>query len=180
MCPMPEKDQEFLRRSRVDDVEWLPTEEVVYGVHDLGLVLFAERSEIEHFARQCWVFNECATWGDVRAYLPPDEAKDLEERSFFGGEDESPSPLDGDAFVPEDVNGWEDSNYPVFPASTMFDWFPLDIAIEYGTVARQYDDRWLRIEPKDADVVAERLGALGVRCVRDDALMGNMWFHRQI
>ena len=179
MSPMSEKDQEYLRQSLGENVQALPTEEVVYGVHELGFVVFAPRSEAERFSRLCRVFNECATWGEIRSILLPEEVAELESQSGVADDEYSrPAPLDDEAFVPTNVSGWENSTWPRFPASTMFDWFPLELAIEYATVAPQYDDCWLLIEPKNADVVAARLGALGVHCVRDDALVRTMWFHR--
>jgi hypothetical protein len=58
----------------------------------------------------------------------------------------------------------------------MFLWFPLDVAYEFGTVVdTTLNGPYLLVEAQVADTAAAGLTALGVRCVRDDALASAMF-----
>jgi hypothetical protein len=174
MSPMSDKERSLLRAWRRGAEPVLPEEEVVYGATPLdGPAIFAPRSDAERFARFCRALSsDVTTWGAVRAILRPPEFEELLSYSTF---DEADPPPDDEPFESSQIPAHVDGDWPRWPPYDMIDWFPIDIAEEYGSVVdTTFNGPYLAIDAAVADAVAERLRRLGVRCQRDDALTSTM------
>jgi hypothetical protein len=174
---MSEHDRGLMRAWRGDEAPALPQEEVVYGVTEAtGVTIFTPHSEAERFSRQCRALSSgTRTWGEVRAVLLPDEVEELYEQYEFGDETPAPPP-DSAPFSTTNIPAFGDGDWPRWPPYDMFLWFPLDVAYEFGTVVdTTLNGPYLLVEAQVADAAAAGLTALGVRCVRDDALASAMF-----
>lgn len=134
------------------------------------------RSEAESYSRQCRSLSSGnTTWGEVRAILLPDEVEELYEQYDFGDETPAPPP-DSAAFNKSRIPLFGDGDWPRCPPYDMIYWFPLDVADEFGSVVdTTLNGPYLLIDQDVADAAAAGLTALGVRCVRDDALTSTMF-----
>ncbi len=128
---------------------------IVYTTNTDGQgAVFAERTAAEEVAQVWAALRDSQTWGEFKAAMPPVEyATVLEDLELEGDEVD----LD-EAFDPEEVPGHADGDYPTWLASRALDWFPEEVAAQFGsTGASVLNGDGLELPAEQADKIAEAL-----------------------
>lgn len=129
--------------------------DIVYTTNTDGAgAVFAERTAAEEVAQVWAALSDSKTWREFKAAMPPAEyATALENLEL----DEDEVDLD-EAFDPGEIPGHTDGDYPTWLASKALDWFPKEVAAQFGsTVASTLNGDALEFPAERADEIAEAL-----------------------
>ncbi len=104
---------------------------LVYGVGPTEELVLIPREQAEALATLYTAFQDSTTWGTLRAALPfvlyAETAARIKE-----ADDDAEIPDDAASFEPGMIPGFDDGDWPAFPAQDMLAWLPADVQERYG------------------------------------------------
>jgi hypothetical protein len=144
--------------------------DVVYGELGDALVLIP-RDRAEELADVRRAVQRSTTWGELRARLSEERRDQIAEN--FGDED---VPADDVTLDDVRVPGWDDGDWPEWPAQAMLDWVPAEVQALGTEGSTRLNGEQLELDPeRTADVVAA-METAGYAMTRDDAAVeGASW-----
>jgi hypothetical protein len=107
--------------------------------------------------------RECGTWGEFLDEIAADPKTLADLTHRLGGE----LPNDDESFSADDLPGYGDGDWPMWPAQAMLDWLPESVqalgTVEYST----FNGPFLQLDPDGQKEVIEALAAEGIECHQD-------------
>lgn len=154
-----------------------PGEELVYailGESDEGV--FVPEGEAKAALALRLALRDAQTWGELRAAVNEERFAEIIERCVLGfDEDENEEPImpaDDDEFYAELISGYEDGDWPDWPAAQMAEWMPSDLAEEYlAEIGTRLNGSYFAVAQDLVDELVAELEDLGHPCRRDDDLV---------
>lgn len=141
-----------------------PDRNLVYSDFN-GMLVFIPRDRAFYLAKIHRAMYEAATWGAFRKAVPPEVYADALERT-------EAQPGAGDSFSPEQIAGWNDGDWPAWPAQEMLGWMPPEIQEDLGESASSFvNGPCLYIKPNREQQAVAALQANGFGCKRDELLV---------
>lgn len=149
-------------------------DELVYGTPGGGddgvFVPVAEAKRLVVLQR---ALRTATTWGELRAAVDADDLAEIIERSRFDEDEVEAATADDAGFNSGIIWGYDDGDWPDWPAARMDEWMPSAVADEYlAEIPTLLNGSYFAIAVADLAVVVKRLRALGYPCRRDDDLVG--------
>lgn len=144
--------------------------EVVYANCNGELVFLPKDLALE-LAQIRAALDTSKTWGEFQANVP---AHVYEEIMAGMKDDEDPEalPQPEDAFDVNDIPGYDDGDWPIWPLQYMLDWMPRDIQQQFGRVVPSaVNGDSLELMPEKADELVRALESQGFRCTEDESLV---------
>ncbi len=144
--------------------------EVVYADYKGELIFLPEELALE-LAQIRAALDTSKTWGEFRANVP---AHVYEEIMVGMKDDEDPEalPQPENAFDANDIPGYEDGDWPVWPLQEMLNWMPKDIKRRFGKVVPSaVNGDSLELMSEKADEIVRVLESQGFRCTEDESLV---------
>lgn len=144
-----------------DQRETAPTT-LVYGTGMTGELVLLPRARAEALAELYAALNGATTWGELRERLPAATYAEIVPR-LDRYEARRPLTLVADAlFEAGMIPGFEDGDWPDFPAQAMLTRLPADLQGRYGTVAETTrNGPYLALAPGITEVLVAALTARG-------------------
>lgn len=142
-----------------------PDTDIVYGELAGNLVLI-RRAQAEELAATRRAVQDSTTWGDLRERLPEPRRAQIAEA--FDGED---PPADDVALADVAVPGWDDGDWPEWPAQLMLDWVPESVRALGAEGETRLSGEYLELLPGRVDEVVAAMEAAGYSMERDDELV---------
>ena len=154
-----------------------PGEELVYaflGESDDGV--FVPAGEAKAALALRLALRNAQTWGELRAAVNEDLFDEIIERCVNGfdvdEDDEVILPADDEEFYASLIHGYDDGDWPDWPAAQMDLWMPSDLAEEYLVeVGTLLNGSYFAVEKSRVDELVAELEELGHPCRRDDSLV---------
>jgi hypothetical protein len=141
---------------------------VCFGDLDQDQSVFLPQTQARALAQLRTALVTASTWEELHSLVPASAWSDVVERYSWGDE----PPLAEGPFESSQISGFEDGDWPAWPAQEMLGWMPKEIQERFGTrETSNFNGDFLAIAPARAAEVAQALDALGFSCVRDDALI---------
>ena len=140
--------------------------DVVYGELGDALVLIP-RDRAEELANVRRAVQGSTTWGELWSRLSEERRAQIAEA--FGDEEEVPAhdvTLD-DVRVP----GWDDGDWPEWPAQAMLNWVPAEVQALGTEGSTRLNGEQLELGPERYVDVVAAMEAAGYAMTRDDALV---------
>ena len=143
---------------------------LVYGqLTDDQLVFIPEGEAVELAQlRNALSREQAATWGEFKQRIPPRRWLEI----VANIDDEEWVPADDDPFDPDQVWGYQDGDWPEWPAQRMLEWMPEDIQKRFGEIGTSVlNGDFLQIAPGSENEVVAALKEAGYTCIRNDHLV---------
>jgi hypothetical protein len=138
---------------------------LVYGTIDDALV-FIDRDLAQELAL---LRTGIGTWGQARELLPPRRWQDIVER-LEGWEKEPPA--SAEPFDLSQIPGYDDGDWPEWPAQLMLDWMPPELIARFGrSTASVLNGDFLDIAAQHEAALVTVLEGAGWTCIKDNALV---------
>ncbi len=144
--------------------------EVVYADCNDELVFLPKELALE-LAQIRAALDTSKTWGEFQANVP---AHVYEEIMAGMKDDEDPEalPQSEDAFDANDIPGYEDGDWPLWPLQEMLNWMPKDIQQRFGKVVPSaVNGDCLELMSEKADEIVRALESRGFSCAEDESLV---------
>lgn len=106
-------------------------EALVYGAVD-GNLVFIPRARAEELAAAHRALHTATTWGAFKGLVSEEIYEEAVERVADSDDDAPTAPESDVPLVPDDIVGYNDGDWPAWPAAEMLEWLPQSIEDAYG------------------------------------------------
>ena len=131
--------------------------------------MFLPYEEAVRLARLHEALQTSSTWGEFKAKAPQDAYEETLEL-LYEGERQEPDPESD--FAAEEIPGYEEADWPSWPAQAMLAWVPKSVQERFGCVERSaISGDSLLLPPERESEIVSAMEADGYACFRDDALV---------
>jgi hypothetical protein len=132
-------------------------------------LVFLAQEEALKLARLHEALQTSTTWGEFKRKVPQDAFEETLER-LTEAEEQVPDPSSD--FFAERIPGYEERDWPSWPAQAMLHWVPKDIQERFGSrEPSAISGDSLLLAPEREDEIIYAMEAHGYSCFRDDALV---------
>ncbi len=143
--------------------------QLVYGLAgDKSLVFMPEHAARE-LAELRTLLPVARTWGEFRAGISDARWRRIVEPLEGDGE---PVPEPAAPFDAAQIWGYEDGDWPEWPAQQMLEWMPVELQQRFGDIEDSVlNGPCLQLEPTREREIVQALHAASFTCRRDDAMI---------
>jgi hypothetical protein len=135
------------------------------GLHE-GLV-FVPKPQAQELVALIRALETAQTWGEFRAAVT--EGRYREALAQLGLEED---PADDASFDAERFEGYQDGDWPEWPAQEMLEWLPDEVQMQFGRAEETpLNGDYLHIAVEDREAVLELLEDYGFRCQRNQPVI---------
>jgi hypothetical protein len=147
-----------------------PNKDLVYGQSDFaGGLVFVPRTKAKELASLVTAARESKTWGEFRARIPEACWDEIRENIADPGD---PEPEENAEFDPNEIPGWEEYDWPGWPAQLALEWVPESIRQSFGkTEGTMISGDFLDLSEADPDEVVSAFEQAGYLCEEDYELV---------
>lgn len=140
------------------------SEPFVIDTFDDSLVVMP-LSEARRLAALNRALEDSSTWRELQAAIAEDPVTiDYLKDAYDGELPDAADPVD-----PEELPGFADGDWPLWPKRAMLDWLPASV-VELGTVrSTLMNDPYLELDASRFDDVVAALAAENIECYQDRA-----------
>jgi len=142
---------------------------LVYGER-AGQLIFVPTPLAQRLTTLRQAIQSASTWGELKELLPQDNYQEIASMLTEWCElEETFQPEGGEPFEGSKIPGYDDGDWPEWPAQEMLSWMPQELQQSYGTVKDSiFNGEFLEIEAEQKQALVADLEALGYKCVEDD------------
>jgi hypothetical protein len=149
--------------------------ELVYGNVWINLVFIPKQRAIDLDALHEALLS-ATTWGEFQAKVSAEVYEEVLKRIAQWHEDVEGThvPQSTDAFDPDYIPGYADSDWPAFPPAEMLEWIPKEIQEKYGLVNPGSDPLsrpTLDLPIGSAEEIVAAFERSGYLCISDETLV---------